>query len=284
VIEATDLNDLFDSTLVLSLQTPMRGDNLLVLTNGGGVGVLATDSAEKAGIPMKFAPKQVQEELKKHMPSFGSAKNPVDMTGMAGNDWYYDTTKFSFAHDWVDGLVVLYCETAITNPMEIAKSIQKAITSTGITNKPVTVSFVGGERSDEAMRWLVEKGIPSYNAPDLAVKAMGKLRHYARLEDMKAEPVEEFRQSDKVTARKIIADVRADSRTALTEIESKKIFSAYGLPVVQTELATSEDEAAKMAEEIGYPVVLKIVSPDILHKSDAGGVKVDIKELVRAAQ
>jgi acetyltransferase len=200
------------------------------------------------------------------------------MTGMAGNDWYYDTTKFSFAHDWVDGLVVLYCETAITNPMEIAKSIQKAISSTGITNKPVTVSFVGGERSDEAMRWLVEKGIPSYNAPDLAVKAMGKLRHYARLEDMKAEPVEEFRQSDKVTARKIIADVRADSRTALTEIESKKIFSAYGLPVVQTELAKSEDEAAKMAEEIGYPVVLKIVSPDILHKSDAGGVKVDIKD------
>jgi acetyltransferase len=255
----------------------MRGDNLLVLTNGGGVGVLATDSAEKAGIPMKFAPKQVQEELKKHMPSFGSAKNPVDLTGMAGNDWYYDTTKFSFAHDWVDGLVVLYCETAITNPMEIAKSIQKAVSSTGITNKPVTVSFVGGERSDEAMQWLVENGIPAYNAPDLAVKAMGKLRHYARLQDMKAEPVEEFHQSDKETARIIIADVRADGRTSLTEIESKMIFSAYGLPVVRTELATSEDEAAKMAEEIGYPVVLKIVSPDILHKSDAGGVKVDIK-------
>lgn len=278
VIEATDLTDLFDSTLVLSLQPPMRGDNLLVLTNGGGVGVLATDSAEKAGIPMKFAPKQVQEELKKHMPSFGSAKNPVDLTGMAGNDWYYDTTKFSFAHDWVDGLVVLYCETAITNPMEIAKSIQEAIASTGITNKPVTVSFVGGERSDEAMQWLVENGIPAYNAPDLAVKAMGKLRHYARLQDMKSEPVEEFHQADKETARNIIAEVRADGRTSLTEIESKKIFSAYGLPVVQTELAASEDEAVKMAEEIGYPVVLKIVSPDILHKSDAGGVKVDIKD------
>jgi acetyltransferase len=278
VIEATDLSDLFDSTLALSLEPPMRGDNLLVLTNGGGVGVLATDAAEKAGVPMKFAPEAVQKELKKHMPSFGSAKNPVDMTGMAGNEWYYDTTKFSFAHDWVDGLVVLYCETAMTNPMEIAKSIYNAVTETGITDKPITISFVGGERCDEAMQWLVENGIPAYNAPDLAVKAMGKLRHYARLQDMKSEPVEENHNADKESARKIIADVRANGRTALTEIESKKIFKAYGLPTVQTELATSEEEAVRMAEEIGYPVVLKIVSPDILHKSDAGGVKVNIKD------
>jgi len=278
VIESTDLSDLFDSTLALSLEPPMRGDNLLVLTNGGGVGVLATDAAEKAGLPMKFAPESVQTELKKHMPSFGSAKNPVDMTGMAGNDWYYDTTKFSFTHDWVDGLVVLYCETAMTNPMEIAKSIYNAVAETGITDKPITVSFVGGERSDEAMQWLVEKGIPAYNAPDLAVKAMGKLRHYARLQDLKSEPAEENHNADKETARKIIADVRANGREALTEIESKKIFKAYGLPTVQTELATSEEEAVRMAEEIGYPVVLKIVSPDILHKSDAGGVKVNIKD------
>jgi len=278
VIESTDLSDLFDSTLALSLEPPMRGDNLLVLTNGGGVGVLATDAAEKAGVPMKFAPESVQEELKKHMPSFGSAKNPVDMTGMAGNEWYFDTTKFSFAHDWVDGLVVLYCETAMTNPMEIAKSIYNAVTETGITDKPITVSFVGGERSDEAMQWLVENGIPAYNAPDLAVKAMGKLRHYARMQDMKSEPVEENHNADKESARKIIADVRANGRTALTEIESKKIFKAYGLPTVQTELATSEEEAVRMAEEIGYPVVLKIVSPDILHKSDAGGVKVNIQD------
>jgi acetyltransferase len=128
------------------------------------------------------------------------------------------------------------------------------------------------------MQWLVENGIPAYNAPDLAVKAMGKLRHYARLQDLKSEPAEENHDADKDTARKIIADVRANGRTALTEIESKKIFKAYGLPTVKTELATSEEEAVRMAEEIGYPVVLKIVSPDILHKSDAGGVKVNIKD------
>ncbi len=143
----------------------MKGDNLLIITNGGGVGVLATDSAEAAGVPLKFAPKDVQEELKLHMPAFGSAKNPVDLTGMAGNDWYHDTVNFAFGHKWVDALVVLYCETAMTNPMEIAKSIHKAISETGIKDKPVTVSFVGGERCEEAMQWLVENNIPAYDAP-----------------------------------------------------------------------------------------------------------------------
>ena len=133
VSQATDLDDLFDRTLALSLQPPMRGENLLVLTNGGGVGVLATDSAEKAGIPLHFAPQDVQDELKKHMPEFGSAKNPVDLTGMAGNDWYHDTVNFAYAHPWVDGLVVLYCETAMTDPFEIAKSIHAAVAETGIT-------------------------------------------------------------------------------------------------------------------------------------------------------
>jgi len=276
-IQATDLSDLFNCTLALSLQPPMHGDNLLVITNGGGVGVLATDSAEHAGVPMKFAPESVQEELRKHMPYFGSAKNPVDLTGMAGNDWYYDSTKFAFAHDWVDGLVVLYCETAMTNPMEIAKSLHRAITETGITDKPVTISFVGGERSDNAMQWLVENGIPAYNDPDLAVKAMGTLRDYARLQDLKNEIINNVNEVDKKAVLDLIEEVRTSGRTGLTEIESKQIFKAYGLPVVKTAIVTSEDEAVEKAAAFGYPIVMKIVSPDILHKSDAGGVKVDIK-------
>lgn len=277
-IQATDLSDLFNCTLALSLQPPMHGDNLLVITNGGGVGVLATDSAEHAGLPMKFAPESVQEELKKHMPYFGSAKNPVDLTGMAGNEWYFDSTKFAFLHEWVDGLVVLYCETAMTNPMEIAKSLHRAITETGITDKPVTISFVGGERSDEAMQWLVEHGIPAYNDPHLAVKAMGTLRDYARLQELKNEPINNKHEVDKQAAMDIITAVRANGRTGLTEIESKGIFKAYGLPVVQTAVVSNVDEAIAKAEAFGYPIVMKIVSPDILHKSDAGGVKVNIND------
>ena len=277
-IRASDLNNLFDRTLALSLQSPMKGDNMLVLTNGGGVGVLATDAAERFGIPMKFAPEDVQEQLKKHMPEYGSAKNPVDLTGMAGNEWYYDTVKFSYAHEWVDGLVVLYCETAQTNPLEIAQSIHKGVTESGINDKPVTVSFVGGERSDKAMRWLVENGIPAYNGPDLAVNAMAALREFYTLRKIVNDSSYPCNSNGGSVSREIIAKARKAGRNALTEVESKQVFAAYDLPIAITKLAKSEQEAVDIAKDIGFPVVMKIVSPQILHKSDAGGVKVNIKD------
>jgi acetyl coenzyme A synthetase (ADP forming)-like protein len=278
VSSATDLNDLFDRTQALSLQPPMKGDNLLVITNGGGVGVLATDSAERVGLPLHFAPTDVQEELKKHMPEFGSAKNPVDLTGQAGSEWYYEATRFAFAHPWVDGLTVLYCETAVTNPQEIAEHLVKAVKETGITDKPITIAFVGGERSDKAMTWLVSQGIPAFNAPDLSVKALGALREHQRMMDARNASPYIPEGIDSTKAREIIAGARAIGRSALTEIEAKRVFKAYGLPVAGTELAKSEEEAVKFAAEIGFPIVMKIVSPDILHKSDAGAVKVNIKD------
>ena len=278
VTQADSLDDLFDKTLALSLQPRMMGDNILILTNGGGVGVLATDAAEKYGLPMHFAPDDVQEELKHHMPDFGSAKNPVDMTGMAGDEWYRETTQFSYAHKWVDGLVVLYCETAQTNPQGIAESILKGVKDSGVTGKPITVSFVGGEKSEAAMGWLVENGVPAYGAPDLAVKALGALRDDARMAEMTQTSTYSAEGVNGDLARNIIANARSKGRTALTEIEAKQVFGAYGLPVTATLLAKSEDEAIKFASEIGFPVVMKIVSPDILHKSDAGAVKVSIKD------
>jgi len=278
VVQATDLNDLFNRTLSLSLQPPMKGENLLVITNGGGVGVLATDAAEKSGVPLKFAPADVQAELKKHMPEFGSAKNPVDLTGMAGTEWYQNSIRFAFAHPWVDGLVVLYCETAMTDPLEIAKGIKKAIIESGVKDKPVTVSFVGGERSEEAMRWLVENGIPAYGAPDLAVNAIAALREYARMKEIVREDVMPCAAQERDRALQIINKARSEGRDSLTEIEAKQVFECYGLPVTPTRLARNEDEAVALAREIGYPVVMKIVSPDILHKSDAGGVRVNIKD------
>jgi len=277
IIQTEDLNDLFDRTLVLSLQPPMKGDNLLILTNGGGVGVLATDAAEKYGVPLKFAPEDVQIELKKHMPDFGSAKNPVDMTGMAGNEWYYETAKYAYAHQWVDGLVVLYCETAMTNPVEIAQSIKRAVDESGITGKPISVSFVGGERSDKAMHWLVENGIPAYSAPDMAINAMSALHDYAQIKANVNDSTKPTFKGNRQMALEIIKRARIEMRDSLTEIEAKEVFSAYGLPVTKVKISTSEEQAVSIAKEIGYPVVMKIVSPDILHKSDAGGVMVNLQ-------
>jgi acetyl coenzyme A synthetase (ADP forming)-like protein len=278
VVGASDLNDLFDRTLAFSLQPPMQGDNLLIITNGGGVGVLATDAADRYGIPLQFAPEEVQAELKKHMPEFGSAKNPVDLTGMAGAEWYKDSVRYAFAHDWVDGLAVLYCETAQTDPQRIAQSIKEAVDESKVTDKPIAVSFVGGENCEVSMRWLVEHGIPAYGAPDVAVNAMAGLREYARERELASEPFIPYTDTDPDKAREVIAQARDEGRKALTEVEAKQVFAAYGLPVAPTLLARTENEAAKLAEQIGYPVVMKIISPDILHKSDSGGVKVNIQD------
>lgn len=278
VVQASDLNNLFDRTLALSLQPPLRKENLLIITNGGGVGVLATDAGERYGIPLKFAPEDVQTELKKHMPDYGSAKNPVDLTGMAGNDWYYRSVKFAFAHPWTDGLVVLYCETAITNPVEIAQAVKKAIDDSGVKDRPVVVSMVGGTRCDQAMQWLVENGIPAYPTPDQAMNSMAALREYNNIRLMNTGEIENCGPRSSRIAREIIAKARADGRGSLTEIEAKKVFAAYGLPVAETNLAKSEDEAVGLAVKTGFPIVMKVVSPDIIHKSDAGGVKVNIKD------
>ncbi|MCX6569512.1 MAG: CoA-binding protein [Candidatus Aminicenantes bacterium] len=243
IVQADDLNGLFDRSLALSLQPSMNGDNLFVLTNGGGVGVLATDAAERFGLPLHFAPPDLQAELRKHMPEYGSAKNPADLTGMAGKDWYYECVKAILTHPWVDGLVILYCETSLTVPMDIAQALHKAIQDSGIKDKPVTISFVGGEQSSESLHWLMEKGIPAYEVPDKAVNAIAALREHARIRSLVTEilPVPGDRSSN--LARETIAAARAAGRGALTEVEAKEVFAAYGLPVARTVLARSEESA-----------------------------------------
>jgi acyl-CoA synthetase (NDP forming) len=188
-------------------------------------------------------------------------------------------------HPWVHGVVVIFCETQRNDPMDIAGAIKRAVDESGVPNKPVAVSFIGGEEAARAMHWLVEHGIPTYGAPDIAVNAIAALHEYACNCALAMETFTPYRDVDKAAAQAIIAQARAEGRHNLTEIESKKVFAAYRLPVTVTELATTEDEAVALAEAIGYPVVLKIMSPDILHKSDAGGVKVNLidADAVRAA-
>ncbi len=282
VVRASDLNNLFDRTLALSLQPPMLGNNLMIISNGGGVGVLATDAAERYGIPLRFAPDDLQTALRAYVPEIGAVKNPADLTGMGGWPEYLATVRTALQHPWVHGLVVLFCETQRNDPMEIAAAIKRAVDESGVperesSRKPIAVSFIGGAEAGRAMQWLVEHGIPTYGAPDIAVNAIAALHEYARNVTVAAETFTPYRDVDEAAARAIIAQARAAGRMHLSEIESKKVFTAYGLPVAVTDLATTEDEAVALAEAMGYPVVLKIMSPDILHKSDAGGVKVNLR-------
>ncbi|MHA1616852.1 MAG: acetate--CoA ligase family protein [Candidatus Njordarchaeales archaeon] len=181
VIQAKNLEDLYDRALALSLQPPLKNDLVLVITNGGGAGVLATDAAEKYGIPLQDTPKDLAEALKKYMPPFGSTKNPVDLTGMANEAWYYGAVTEALKHPEVGGVVVIYCHTAITEPMKIAEKIAEAGKVAKEMNKPLIACMIGGEEVEKASNWLKEQGIPSYPIPDRAMSAMGALREYGRI-------------------------------------------------------------------------------------------------------
>jgi len=285
VLRAENLEELLVMSQTLGMQPPMMGKNVLVITNGGGIGVLSSDAAEVAGVPLNTAPKDLQDQLYKCMPSFGSPKNPVDITGGTGAKGYEDSIAIALRHEWVHGLAVLYCETGVTNPLEIAQSIERAVSGAkgfGGEAKPVVCCFVGGQRSVDAAFYLMDKSIPVFTEPKSTMSAIGALRRHGinvalRKVDTPFVPFSDTTAS-KQRAIEVISSVRAAGRLGLTEPESYEIFTAYHLPMPKEVLAKTEDQAVEFAHKIGFPVVMKIVSPQILHKSDIGGVKVNIKD------
>jgi len=183
VVRANSIEELFDLSLTLSLQPPMGGDNLMVVTNGGGIGVLATDQAELSGIPLQTPSDDLQAKIRQVIPSFGSTKNPIDMSAMATPEIYADTIKTVMEDDSVDGLVVLYCEVANLDPSDAAKGIINGVLSSN-RKIPVVAGFVGGEHSKNASLYLIKNGIPTFDSPDKAVKAMAALRNHKRMNDL----------------------------------------------------------------------------------------------------
>ena len=241
VIQATDLDNLFDRTLALSLQPPMKGDNLLIITNGGGVGVLATDAAERYRFAAEICPGRCAGRTEETHARIRLRQEPGGSDRYGGHEWYYDSVKFAYAHNWVDGLVVLYCETAMTNPMEIAKGIKRPSMMPGVKDKPVTVSFVGGEHSADrhGAGWLKMAFLPTVRRI-CAVNAMAALREYRP----HAKIVTEHGCTPRIkpTGKQLwrsSAKARAEGRDSLTEIEAKAVFALYGLPVTNTELANN---------------------------------------------
>ncbi|MCD6106280.1 MAG: CoA-binding protein, partial [Thermoplasmata archaeon] len=266
VVWANDLDDFFDKMLVLSLLRPPENGHVLIITNGGGVGVLSTDEAERQGIELEDPPKDLKEELRKYMPEFGSDKNPVDLTGMATDKEYYGTVSAALSHPWVGALVVLFCETALTSPQKVADAIVRAYDDSGRT-KPIVVSFVGGPETMKAADTVKERGIPIYKSPELALRALAGLMEYARILKKGEPEFHPFGDVDRERVRRVLDAARAEGRSFLLEHEAKEVLEAYGVPVARTRVASSPEEAVALARETGLPVVMKIVSPDIVHKS-----------------
>jgi acetyl-CoA synthetase (ADP-forming) len=171
VLRASDFGEAFDWVKALSQSPPLKARESIIITNGGGVGVLATDACEFNDIPLIVPPEDMKAKFMKYMPSFGSPRNPVDLTGGANEKQYYDALSVAFGDERIGSVIVLYCQTAVTDPVAIAKQIARAYDEAG-RNKPMVTSFVGGKECDDSMKWLTRNGIPSYSTPEQAVKAL----------------------------------------------------------------------------------------------------------------
>lgn len=264
-----------------------RGEHLAILTNGGGIGVLAVDAlAEYSGRMADLSPETLAR-LDAFLPPTWSRGNPVDIIGDAPAERYIKALDVLLDAPEVDSVLVMHCPVAMVAAEQVARAVIDRI-ATAKTKKPVFACWVGAEAVQSARRILAESGIPDYETPEQAVRGYMHLVEFRRNQELLMQTPSSLGiafQPDVAAARAIIARALAKGVEMLDEHDAKTILTAYGIPVAATRIAATPEECATAAIEIGFPVVLKILSDDITHKSDAGGVALDLSapEAVRAA-
>jgi acetyltransferase len=285
VLRVNSIADIFYMTDVLSKQPRPKGNRLCIVTNAGGPGVLATDALVQGGGALADISVESMEAYNKLLPASWSHANPVDILGDAEPERYAKSLEIAAKDPNIDGMLVIMTPQGMTNPTQIAEELKPYAHSLG---KPVLASWMGGNSVAAGDEILNEVGLPSFQFPDTAVRAFNYMWKYAdNLTGLYETPslATGDQGPDRVTARKIIKTVADTDRTILTEYESKKLLEAYGIPTTKTEIAATVDEAVAWAEKIGFPVVLKLYSLTITHKTDVGGVVLNLRdaEAVRSA-
>ncbi len=279
VLRVNSMGDLFYVAEVLGKQPHPKGPRLAILTNAGGPGVLATDSLIGAGGELAEPAAETMEALNQILPAAWSRNNPIDILGDAAPERYAKAVSIAAKDPNTDGLLVILTPQAMTDPTQTAEQLKPFAKLDG---KPILASWMGGPgvRAGEAI--LNNVGIPTFAYPDTAARIFSYMWKYSYnlrglYETPHLQTDREEEAADRETAEKIVEGVRKAGRTILTEFESKQLLEAYGIPTVKTRVATSVDEAVALAEEIGYPVVLKLHSETITHKTDVGGVRLNIR-------
>ncbi len=266
--------ELFDAVETLARARPIYGDRLAIMTNGGGPGVMATDALVLGGGKLASLSDDTIKQLDLLLPSTWSRGNPVDIIGDAPVERYVETLQTLVADPGADAVLFMHAPTAIVSALEIANACVP-LASGRSTSRLVLSCWLGGDGLEPARDVFESAGVPNYDTPEQAVAAFLQLVNYRRNQEalMQTPPtVSRTLTIDADTARSIIRIALEEKREWLSEMEAKSLLSAYGIPVVRTMVASSSDEAARYADEIGFPVALKIVSPQITHKSDVGGV------------
>jgi acetyltransferase len=276
VLRVDTIEDLFGLAELLGKQPRPAGPRLAIVTNGGGPGVLATDAVIECGGKLAELSPSTFGKLNKLLPPHWSRGNPVDILGDASPEMYAKAVEIVAPDENNDGLLVILSPQAVTQPTKTAERLRPFAKLTG---KPVLASWIGGVGVRAGADILDRAGIPTFAYPDAAARAFCAMWRYSHNLDALYETPEltATAEIDRSRAEQIINHARKTPRTLLTEIESKQLLAAYGIPAVETKIATTEEEAVELAQKIGGPVVLKIYSEIITHKSDVGGVKLNLR-------
>jgi acetyltransferase len=276
VLRVNSIADIFYMSEVLAKQPLPRGPRLAILTNAGGPGVLATDALVSLGGELAELSPETMEAYNSFLPAPWSHNNPIDILGDAEPERYAKALEIAAKDPGIDGMLVVLTPQGMTNPTQIAEQLRPYANSTG---KPVLASWMGGADVAGGEEILNRSGIPTFPFPDTAAKAFYYMWRYAyNLKGLYETPsLRHGEHHDPALAESIVKKVHDSGRTILTEYESKQLLAAYGIPTVRTEIAENAGEAGRIAEQIGYPVVLKLHSETITHKTDVGGVQLNLK-------
>jgi acetyltransferase len=276
VLRVDTIEELFGLAELLGKQPRPAGPRLAIVTNGGGPGVLATDALIECGGKLAELSVKTLDELNKLLPPHWSRGNPVDILGDASPETYARAVEIVARDESNDGLLVILSPQAVTEPTETAERLRAFAKLKG---KPILASWIGGIGVRPGMEILDRAGIPTFEYPDAAARAFCAMWRYSHNLDALYETPEltATAEIDRSHATQIINSARKTQRTLLTEIESKQLLTTYGIPTVETKIAKNEEEAVELAKKIGGAVVLKIYSETITHKSDVGGVKLNLR-------
>lgn len=278
VLRANSVRELFNLAQALARQPLPTGPGLAVVTNSGGPGIIAADATELAGMHMAGLRPETVDELRSFLPAIASAYNPVDITGGAPSELYERSLATVAQDPTVDGMVVIMSPTSTVDPKSVAQGICRVK-----TEKPVFAALMGRHTVEESRIYCMEQGMPAYDFPEDAVQSMRGMLEYHRWRTSKPrEP--ELLKGDKDRVAPIIEKMRQQNRINMSESEARDCFAAYGIPVAGSLKAATSKEAVAAAEKLGYPVVMKIDSPSVSHKSDVGGVKVGLKNAKEVAE
>jgi len=274
VLRANSMEELFDIALAMGYQPLLEGDRIAIVTNAGGPGILATDALERSGMTLARFELETLQALEKHLPDAASAANPVDVLGDARADRYGFALEEVAKDPNVDGIMVVLTPQAMTQIDETAKTVGELAAE---FDKPILTCFMGEAKVRSGIDVLTEYGVPNYNFPERAAHAFHAMSRYRHIRTRPESECVEF-DVDKESVEELFSTVRAEERLSIGDAEAWTILEAYGLKTPVSKLASDPNEAVQFANEIGYPVVMKIASPDILHKTDVGGVKVGLED------